>query len=199
MPHLHVPLCRGQLDDVVGILAVRELVPELAAGRRPDLASCARAPLFLPEQLPTFKALEQFKRARPHIALVVDEHGGIAGLLTPTDVLEALVGDLAPAPGEPTTGPTQRPDGSWLLDGLMHLDEVAELFGLPEPADEERDGVQTLGGLAMSLLGRVPEPGNTVTWHGLRVEILDMDGWTAGVSTRCWPRRARGTRRSQQG
>jgi len=85
VPHLYVPLCRGQLDEVVGSIAVRDLVPELMAGRRPDFATFAHPPLFMPEQLPSFKALEQFKRARPHVALVVDEHGGIAGLLTPTD------------------------------------------------------------------------------------------------------------------
>jgi len=73
-------------------------------------------------------------------------------------------------------GPVQRPDGSWLLDGLMHLDEVADLFGLPDPANEEREHIQTLGGLTMSELGRVPTPGDSVTWHGLRLEVLDMDG-----------------------
>jgi putative hemolysin len=176
LPHLHAPLCRGQLDNVVGILATRDLLPELIAGRTPDLLSLAQPPLFLPDRLPAFKALEQFRRAGPQLALVMDEHGGVAGLLTPTDVLEALIGDLAPAPGAPPTGPIRRPDGSWLVDGLMHLDEVAELFGFAEPTETEWEGIQTVGGLAMAKLGRVPAPGDRLSWHGLELEVLDMDG-----------------------
>jgi putative hemolysin len=70
----------------------------------------------------------------------------------------------------------QRPDGSWLVEGLMPLDEVAELFGLPEARPGDREAVQTLGGVAMAGLGRVPAPGDRLTWRGLRLEVLDMDG-----------------------
>jgi putative hemolysin len=174
--HAHVPLCRGQLDEVLGILVVRELLPHLVAGRRPDLVNLAHSPVYLPQHLTAFKALEQMRQARPHVALVVDEHGGIAGLLTPTDLLEALVGDLAPEPGQARSAPVQRPDGAWLVEGLMPLDEVAELFGLPEVRPGDRDAVQTLGGVAMARLGRVPAPGDCVNWRGLRLEVLDMDG-----------------------
>jgi putative hemolysin len=176
LPHLHVPLCRGQLDEVVGILAVRQLVPELLAGRRPDLASLAREPLFLPEHIPVFRALEHFRHADPHVALVIDEHGGVAGLLTLTDVLEALVGDLAQVSGTPVSGPVQRDDGSWLLDGLTSLDDVADLLPLgPASADEDQD-VQTLGGMALAMLGHVPRPGDSFAWRGRRFEVVDMDG-----------------------
>jgi putative hemolysin len=176
LPHLHIPLCRGQLDNVVGVLAVRQLVPELLAGRRPELASLAREPLFLPEHLPVFKALEQFRHANPHVALVIDEHGGVAGLLTLTDVLKALVGDLAQVPGTSVNRPVQRDDGSWLLDGLTPLDDVADLLQLgPASADEDED-VQTLGGMALAILGRVPQPGDAFVWRGRRFEVLDMDG-----------------------
>ena len=176
LPHLHVPLCRGQLDDVVGVLDVRQLVPELLAGRRPDLASLAREPLFVPEHLRAFKALEQFRRANRHVALVIDEHGGVAGLLTLADVLKALVGDLAQVPGTSVIRPVQRDDGSWLLDGLTPLDDVADLLQLgPASADEDED-VQTLGGMALALLGRVPQPSDGFVWRGRRFEVLDMDG-----------------------
>ena len=176
LPHLHVPLCRGQLDDVVGILAVRQLVPELLAGRRPDLVSLAREPLFLPEHLPVFKALEQFRDANPHVALVIDEHGGVAGLLTLTDVMAALVGDLVQAPGQVASRPVQRDDGSWLLDGLTTVDQVADLLQLgPAWADEDED-VQTLGGVALASLGRVPRSGDRFAWRGRQFEVVDMDG-----------------------
>jgi putative hemolysin len=123
-----------------------------------------------------FKALEQLRHARPQVALVIDEHGSIAGLLTPADVLEALVGHLARGPGEPAGGPVQRADGSWLLEGLMSVDDVVKLFGLPELPPGQREAVQTLGGVAMATLGRVPAPGDRVAWRGLRLEVLDMDG-----------------------
>jgi putative hemolysin len=176
MPHMHVPLCRGQLDEVVGILVVREVVPHLVAGRRPDLVKLAHPPVYLPQHLRALNALEQLRQARPHVALVIDEHGSIAGLLTPTDLREALVGDLAPGPGEATNGPVRRADGSWLVDGLIPVDEAAELFGLPEPRPGEQERVQTLGGVAMARLGRVPTAGDRVTWRGLRLEVVDMDG-----------------------
>jgi putative hemolysin len=176
MPHMHVPLCRGQLDEVVGILVVRELVGHLVAGRRPDLANLGHPPLYLPQHLPAFKALEQLREARPHVALVIDEHGSIAGLLSPTDVLEALVGDLGPGPGEPPNGPVQRADGSWLVEGLMPVEDAAELFGVAEPRPGDPERVQTLGGVAMATLGRVPTAGDQVTWRGLHLEVLDMDG-----------------------
>jgi putative hemolysin len=131
-------------------------------------------PLFLPQHLPAFKALEHFRQARPHVALVIDEHGGIAGLLTPTDVLEALVGDLAPSPGEPPNGPVQREDGSWLLDGLMRRDETAELFDLSEPEDEGREGIQTVAWL-WRRLGRAPAPGDRFTWRTVQFEVMDTD------------------------
>jgi len=169
LPHLHVPLCRGQLDEVVGIVIVRELVSELVAGRRPELAERAHPPLFLPENLAAFRALEQFKAARPHFAMVIDEHGGVAGVITPTDILAALVGDLTPS-----AGPVRRTDGSWLLDGLMGLDDVCEVFGVA--SGEQREGVQTLGGLIMAELGRIPKTGDRVAWNGVQLEVVDMDG-----------------------
>jgi putative hemolysin len=108
--------------------------------------------------------------------MVVDEHGGVAGVLTPTDVLEALVGDLAPAEGEEQIGPVRREDGTWLLDGLMPLEEVADTLELKQPGREEDVDVQTLGGLAMAALGRIPAAGDRFDWRGRSFEVLDMDG-----------------------
>ena len=175
LTRVHVPVCGGQLDDVVGVLVVLDVVPELVAGRTPDLAALARAALFLPERLPAFKALERFRQTRQRVALVIDEHGSVVGLLTVTDVLEALVGDLAPGASELSDVPVRRSDGSWLLEGLMPLDEFAELLDLPVEAAQDEE-VQTLGGLAMARLGRIPVPGDRLTWRGLDLEVLDMDG-----------------------
>lgn len=173
-PHHYYPVCRGELDDVVGILSLSDLVPALVDGARPDIASLLRAPTFVPEGLQAFKALEVFRGGGQQVALVIDEHGGVVGLLTPTDVLEALVGDLTVA----EEGPVARPDGSWLLDGLMRPDDLTELFGeeRPEEDGDESEQVNSLGGLAMSRLGRVPKTGDTFTWRGLHFEVVDMDG-----------------------
>ncbi len=175
-PHSYYPICRVGLDEVLGMLSTSDLVAHLAAGTEPDLVALARPALFVPESLPAFRALEQLKQVGPHVALVVDEHGSVEGLLTPTDVLEALVGDLARMERGTPAGPVRREDGSWLLEGLMSLDDVAELFMLPATSEEERPEVQTLGGLAMVRLGRVPSAGDRFSWRGLQFEVLDMDG-----------------------
>lgn len=174
-PHSSYPVCREAIDDVIGVLSLKALTLHLLEGRPPDLAALARPPLFLPEHMPAFRALEQFKQSGCRVAMVIDEYSSIAGLLTSTDVLEALVGELAPADGSARGGPVRREDGSWLLDGLMPLDEVAELLALPGEPDAAED-VQTLGGLAMARLGRVPAASDRFTWAGHTFEVIDMDG-----------------------
>jgi putative hemolysin len=175
-PHSYYPVCRGELDHVLGVLSLRELAQQLLAGQRPKLADLAQQPLFIPEQSSAFRALEQFKQVGSRLALVLDEHGGIAGVLTPTDVLEALVGDLAPQEGEEQIRPVRREDGSWLLDGLMPLDEAADVLDLKHRGREEDKDIQTLGGLAMAALGRIPTAGDRFDWRGRRFEVVDMDG-----------------------
>jgi len=174
--HSYYPVCRGELDQVVGVVSLRELAQQLLAGQRPKLADLAQQPLFVPDRLSAFRALEQFKQVGSRLALVLDEHGGIAGVLTPTDVLEALVGELAPAEGEERIGPVRRDDGTWLLDGLMPLDEAADVLDLKHRGREEDMEVQTLGGLAMAALGRIPTAGDRFDWRGRLFEVLDMDG-----------------------
>jgi putative hemolysin len=175
-PHSYYPVCRGHLDELVGVLSLKELTGRLLAGERPSPADLVRRPLFFPERLPAFAALERFKQEGPHVALVVDEHGGVAGLITPTDVLEAMVGELAPTDGAAPGGPVRRPDGSWALDGLMPIGEAIELLGIGGVPPAERAAVDTLGGLAMAELGRVPAVGDRFTWRGVRFEVIDMDG-----------------------
>jgi putative hemolysin len=132
--------------------------------------------LFVPESMPALKLLERFKRSRPHMALVIDEYGGIQGLVTINDVLEAIVGDI-PEMGEifePKI--TQREDGSWLLDGSLPFDEVKEAFRIAELPWEEEGHFDTLGGFVMAFLGRIPSVSDHFEWNGLRFEVVDMDG-----------------------
>jgi putative hemolysin len=120
--------------------------------------------------------LELFKKSGQHIALVVDEYGGIEGLLTHHDILEAIAGDI-PFEGKPTDPKAvQRHDGSWLLDGMLSTDEFKEIFQLADLPGEKRDAYQTLGGFVYTRMGRIPSVADSFEWNGLRIEVVDMDG-----------------------
>src|SRR6185295_10342058 len=141
-----------------------------------DLKENLRPPLFVPEALPALRLLEMFKKSRTHIALVVDEYGGVEGLVTLNDILEDLVGDVASVDMPEERQVYQRPDGSWLIDGRLQIDELKEVLKLPKLPDEESGGYQTLGGLVMMLVGRVPVTGDVCDTEGYRFEVVDMDG-----------------------
>jgi putative hemolysin len=173
-PHTLFPLCRGDLDAIVGIVSVKDVAARLVAGEAVDLAALAREALFVPETGPALPALERFRQAGCELAVVVDEYGGTAGLLTLTDVLEALVGDL-PLAGEPNDPQmVQRADGSWLFDGLLPVEEMKEALGLDQLPQE--DEYQTLAGFVMLQLGRIPAPADAFVWDQYRFEVVDMDG-----------------------
>ena len=175
-PHAQFPVCRGDLDHVLGIVSVKAMWVQVVHGEPPDVTVGMRPPVYVPESLPALKALEAFKASGTHAALVLDEYGGTEGLVTLIDVLEAIVGDL-PAPGQAGAGTiVPRADGSWLVDGLTPVDEVTDLLGIDLEAEAEREGYQTMGGFVMAHLGRIPSTGDTFAWHGLRVEVVDMDG-----------------------
>jgi putative hemolysin len=129
--------------------------------------------LPIPEGAPATEALAAFKRSGLPLALVVDERGNIEGLVTPDDILEALVGDLA----EPRQAPVvRRGDGSYLVDGLMNAEELKESLGLEALPDEQEGDYQTVGGMVMARLGRVPAAGDRLEWEGFSFEVVDMDG-----------------------
>jgi putative hemolysin len=133
-------------------------------------------PLFVPRTVTALEVLESFKKSGQHIALVVEEYGGIEGLLTHHDILEAIAGDI-PFDGKPNDPKAvQRRDGSWLLDGMLSVDEFKEIFHLEDLPGEKRDAYQTLGGFVFTQMGRVPTVAESFEWQGLRFEIVDMDG-----------------------
>jgi putative hemolysin len=122
------------------------------------------------------KALELFKETGTHIALVIDEYGGIQGLVTPSDILEAIVGDLPVAGEQLEPLAVQREDGSWLLDGMLPVDEFKELFDLGRLPGEDEGVYQTLAGFVIMQLGRIPRTSDHFDWEGLKIEVVDMDG-----------------------
>jgi len=171
--YTHYPVCRGDLDHVLGIVSVRELWARQVSGQSADIESAMRPPLYLPETVAAYKALEQFKTTGRRIALVLDEYGGIEGLITLGDVLGDLVGDGPPPVG--AAGAVRRDDGSWLIDGMLPLDEFRDFIPVNELPGEELGYFQTLGGFVLAQLGRLPAAGDRVIWGGYDFEVLDMD------------------------
>jgi putative hemolysin len=169
-------VANGGLDKVDGVVLAKDLLTQSLAGRALDLKALMQQPLFVPRTVTALEVLESFKKSGQHIALVVDEYGGIEGLLTHHDILEAIAGDI-PFDGKPTDPKAvQRHDGSWLLDGMLSIDEFKEIFQLEDLPGEKRDAYQTLGGFVFTRMGRIPSVSDSFEWNGLRIEVVDMDG-----------------------
>ncbi len=169
------PVAQGSLDNVLGIVQAKDLLTRCLAGQEINLKDNFRPPLFVPEALSALELLEMFKKSRTHIALVVDEYGGVEGLVTLNDVLEDIVGDVASVDMPEEKQIVRRPDGSLLLDGKLLLDELKEALGISQLPEEETKRYQTLGGLVMLQVGRVPVTGDMFEIDGYRFEVVDMD------------------------
>lgn len=169
-------VCQGDLDNVVGTVRAADVLPVVLKGQAIALRSLTKEPLFVPDSMRGFQLLEAFRASHKSVAIVMDEFGAVEGLVTSTDLLEALVGEL-PADAVEAAGPfIQRADGSWLVEGSAAMDAVLEKFALPALPEEEAGAYHTIGGFVMARLGRVPECADRFDWGGLRFEVMDMDG-----------------------
>lgn len=174
--HSRFPVVKDSLDNVLGIVRARDLLNQSLAGQPLDLRVLLRSPLFVPESMSALKVLELFKQKGTHVALITDEYGGIEGMVTHNDILEAIAGYI-PSAGEPAEPQaTRREDGSWLLDGLLHIDELKEIFGIERLPGEEHGHYQTVGGFVMTQVQSIPTVGQCFEWGRLRFEVVDMDG-----------------------
>jgi len=176
--HSCFPVGRGSLDQVIGILHVKDLLKlnTLTEAKEADLLPLLRKPLYFPETISAWQVLEQFKSSPTHIAMVVDEYGIIQGLVTISDVIQAIVGDI-PSIGEPEESALiRREDGSWLVDGALSVEDFKAHFKIPRLPAEEKDDFHTVGGFIMSYLERIPATGDHFHWEDWRFEIVDMDG-----------------------
>jgi putative hemolysin len=173
--HFCFPVANGNLDNVTGVVYAKDLLAQSLVGKKIDISSVMQPPLFVPESMPAMIALEKLKAARSHIALVIDEYGGFHGLVTLNDFLEAIVGDIPLLDDEGEADVIMRDDGSWLLDGRLIIDDFKELFQLENLPGEDSGGYQTLGGFIVTYLGCIPTSGDHFEWHGLRIEVVDMD------------------------
>ncbi|KST69641.1 hemolysin family protein [Mastigocoleus testarum] len=169
------PVCQEELDNVLGIIPVTDLLARSLCGESIDLTIGLRQALFVPENTSGLKVLELFKQTGTHMALVVDEYGVIQGLVTLNDVMTEIVGDV-PAFDDEEPQAVQREDGTWLLDGMLSIDDFCELFDVREFSSEDRGNYQTLGGFVMTQLGRIPIAADNFEWQGMRFEVMDMDG-----------------------
>jgi putative hemolysin len=171
-PHDHFPVCEGDLDNVIGVVRARDILVRSLGREQIDLRTLSHPPLFVPESMLASTALELLKQSPVHLAFVMDEYGGLQGMLTINDIVEEIVGDIE------TDRPqaTRRKDGSWLLDGMLPIHEFKELFNIPRLPGEERDSYLTVGGFVMARLGRVPSAADQFRWSGFRFEVMDMDG-----------------------
>ncbi|MDA8232310.1 MAG: hemolysin family protein [Magnetospirillum sp.] len=173
-PHSRFPVAQGGLDELVGVLDTRVLLDRLLSGKRFDiLAAVAEAPA-VHEETPVPRLLDIFRRSGAAMAVVLDEYGGIEGVVTLTDILEAIAGEL-PGPGE-EEGPAAilRDDGSWLMDAGLAVEEVEShtgLAGMGEVGD-----FHTLAGFILAGLQHLPSVGEHFSWKGWRFEVVDMDG-----------------------
>lgn len=175
--HARFPVIDGELDNVLGIVHTKDLFAQtITDGESPDLKPLLRDPLFVPENITVLRVLELFKHKRLHVALVIDEYGSVEGLVTSTDILESIVGDI-PSTEMPIEGAAvQRDDGSWLIDGMLSIEQLKELLDLDSLPDEQQGSYQTVAGFVISQLGVLPAVGQHFEWHELRFEVVDMDG-----------------------
>jgi putative hemolysin len=174
--HSRFLICNGGLGEVVGVLRAKSVMDASLEGKPIDFASDAVKPLYVPETLTMIELLEAFKKHRQHLALVIDEYGELQGLVTMTNVMGMLVGDVATVEDESQPEIVQREDGSWLIDGNISIERFREAMKLDYKLPGE--GIQayrTLGGFAMMSLGRVPRVEDQFISNGLRFEIVDMD------------------------
>ncbi|AFY36394.1 hemolysin family protein [Calothrix sp. PCC 7507] len=170
------PICQAGLDNVLGVIPVTDLLARSFRGEPLDLTIGLRQPVFVPESTRGLKVLELFKQTITHMALVVDEYGVIQGLVTLNDIMSEIVGDVPSADGQEDPQAVQREDGSWLLDGMLPVEDFLELFDKEEWEAEERGSYQTLGGFVITHLGRIPAAADHFEWQGMRIEVMDMDG-----------------------
>ncbi len=177
--HSWYPVCRGSLDDVVGVINVARLLAARGDTPMPGVAdrlgAHAQPAVFVPETLTGMELLEQFRARSTRIVFVVDEYGVVQGLMTPMDMLEAITGELQPG-AQIDAWATEREDGSWLIDGVMPVSELKARLDIKELPDEDRGRYNTVAGLLQSVSGRLLKTGEKVQCAGWGFEIVDLDG-----------------------
>ncbi len=174
--HAVYPLCKGTVDNVLGLIYIKDLIGADVDERLASLQTLKREPLYLPESNRAYQALEKFKEQRVFFGLIVDEYGGLMGVVTMHDIMDALVGDISEI-DEFEAEITEREDGSFLIDAQLPFDDFMQFFELTVNDNERKEliGFNTLGGFALHVLEDIPETGEKFRWKQFDFEIIDMD------------------------
>ncbi|GAB2773654.1 hemolysin family protein [Rhabdobacter roseus] len=174
--HAIYPLCRDTIDNVMGLIYIKDLIGDDIDQQLSNLNAIKREPVYLPESNRAYQALEKFKEQRVYFGIIVDEYGGVLGVVTMYDIMDALVGDISEA-DEFETEITEREDGSFLIDAQLPFDDFIQVFNvsLPESERKELVGFNTLGGFVLHVLEDIPETGETFSWKHFDFEVVDMD------------------------
>lgn len=177
-PHTKFPVARGSLDDFQGVVRARELLTKWARDGTIDLEKLLRKPLVMPDHKSALQALADFRREKVSGAMVIDEHGTLRGLVTVSDILSSIVGDVQIS-DETVSYLTvvDRDDGGFLVDGMLPISEFKKRLSKTELPDPHSGKYETVAGLVVHLLGHVPAAGEVATWNDLRFEVVDMDGF----------------------
>ena len=171
-----LPVAHGDLDRSMGFVNTKDLLGIDIHNPQFNLEDYIREPLFFPGNMQAVKAFEQFRETGIHHALVLDEYGGVEGFVTLYDVLESIVGEIPLDEHDMDQDVVQRADGTWLVDGLIPIDELKEIMRVDELPEENQAGFQTLSGFVMNQMGRIPKTGQIFEWDHWRFEVVDMDG-----------------------
>jgi putative hemolysin len=173
-----MPACEGTVENITGVVVVKDLLANSIKNDTFSVEDIISEPLFIPEQLPALKVLELFRTTKNHFGIVINEYGSMEGIITLHDVVENIMGDLPAIEDKSEPEFFQRPDGSYLVDGSMSIEDLKDLLHVRTltEEDDEESGINTVGGLAMHKLDHVPGVGNKFVLKGYQFEIIDMDG-----------------------
>lgn len=172
--HTRYPVCRGELDEIVGVLHLRRLVNRPPVGADLDLAGLTDPPIMVHEGTPVIRVIELFRQTPVHMGVILDEYGAVEGIVTPADILGGIAGDLHEGRADDVAEAARRDDGSWLVDGRMEIHRVERLLGLTGMSRD--DEYSTLAGFVLWQLRRIPRAGESFHWRDFRFEVVDLDG-----------------------
>jgi len=174
--HTCFPVCRGTLDRCLGFIHVKDLFQKYPSMKLSDIEKLLMKPFIFPESVSALKVLEHFKSSPVHMALVIDEYGVIQGMVTVSDIMKIIVGEIPSLIEQVDRSAVQREDGSWLIDGTMATEEFKLMFETGDLPGEDEGDYHTVAGFIMTHLGRLPVTGDHIHWGKYRFEIIDMDG-----------------------
>lgn len=174
--HTNFPVCRKNLDHILGIVSIKDILMQMSKQERWDLHVLVKQPLYVPESMPALELLENFRNSGNHVSLVMNEYGALEGIVTLHDVVESIFGNIRITDQHTKEEAVRRPDGSWLIDGMMQTHEWSELLHIHDITDEETGNYNTLGGFMLHHLGKIPKPSDSFNFRNHHFEVMDMDG-----------------------